>query len=103
RISRHVTGEPYFGRNKANRFDSPDGSYGTCYFALSLITAVAETLLHDRIPTPDGYEVDTESVYARRVHRFDDTAQLRLADLTGEHLNLLNAHAELSGTSDYVL
>ena len=67
RISRHETGEPYFGRSGANRFDAPDRSYGTCYCGFDLQTALAETVLHDVSPQsgvwsaalhahPDGFD-----------------------------------------------
>lgn len=38
RISRHDTGEPFFGRSGVNRFDDPDRSYGTCYCGFNLQT-----------------------------------------------------------------
>ena len=54
RVSRHHTGEPFFGKRAANRFDDPSKPahrrFGTCYFGLSLVVAIAETVLHDEIP-----------------------------------------------------
>lgn len=48
RISRYSSGEPYFGRTGANRFDDPTRAkarrFGTCYLGLSLEVAIAETM-----------------------------------------------------------
>jgi len=61
RISRYVTGEPYFGRTKANRFDDPRRTkkqrFGTCYCGLDLETAIAETLLHDEMPVRGNFKL----------------------------------------------
>lgn len=55
RISRYNTGEPFFGRFAASRFDDtepdPAKRFGTCYFGLSLKVAFAESVLHDAMPT----------------------------------------------------
>ena len=54
RISKHASGEPYFGRSAGNRFDDnsrpPSKRYGTCYLGLTLQVAIAETVLHDLMP-----------------------------------------------------
>lgn len=52
RISRVPAGrEPFFGRTGTNRFDDPepheDDRYGVLYGALDLVTAFAETVLHE--------------------------------------------------------
>jgi len=100
RISAHATGEPYFGRSGGNRFDDPAKEYGTCYAGLSLITALAESLLHDLIPRSGKYLVAVEDIERRFVHSFGG-APLRLANLTGSSLNRLGGHGELSGTPSY--
>jgi hypothetical protein len=100
RISTHAQGEPYFGRNGGNRFDDPRREYGTCYAGLSLVTAIAESLLHDLIPRRGQYRVAAEDIERRFVHSFEGQA-LRLADLTGASLNRLGGHGELSGTPSY--
>lgn len=100
RISTHVRGEPYFGRSGGNRFDDPNRQYGTCYAGLTLITALAESLLHDLIPRGGKYRVAMEDIDRRFVHSFEGPT-LRLANLTGASLNRLGGHGELSGTPSY--
>lgn len=39
RVSRHDTGEPYFGRSGGCRFDDPRKSFGTCYLGFNLTVA----------------------------------------------------------------
>lgn len=104
RISGHNTGEPYFGRWNANRFDDPNpdpaARYGTCYLGTSLAVAVAETLLHDLKPRKGCFEVDVATIKARFVIRFEGEP-LVLADLTGAALKRIGGHAGLSGTASY--
>jgi hypothetical protein len=100
RISTHADGEPYFGRSGGNRFDDPARAYGTCYAGLSLVTAVAESLLHDLMPRRGHYLIAAEDIERRFVHTFTG-APLRLANLTGASLNRLGGHGELSGTPGY--
>jgi|GEM_PF-5706026 len=82
RVSRHLTGEPYFGRSGGNRFDSTSREYGTCYLGCSLTTALAESVLHDLVPRGGYYAVSAEDLAACYVHQFFGTP-LRLANLTG--------------------
>ena len=100
RISRHLTGEPYFGRSGGNRFDSNTREYGTCYLGCSLTTALAESVLHDLTPLGGYYAVSAEDLIACYVHKFFGPP-LRLANLTGVYLNRLGAHGELCGTPSY--
>lgn len=100
RISAHAQGEPYFGRSGGNRFDDPNKQYGTCYAGLSLVTAIAESLLHDLIPRRGQYRVAADDIERRFVHSFEGSP-LRLANLTGASLNRLGGHGELSGTPSY--
>ena len=102
RISSHLTGEPFFGKSASHRFDDPRKQYGTCYLGLKIDTAVAESILHDLEPVRGGYEIAAEKAASTYVHRFKGN-DLRVADLTGHHLNVLGGHAELFGTSSYVL
>ena len=48
RISRHESGEPYFGKSAGNRFDDnshpPARRFGTCYLGVSLCGAIAEVV-----------------------------------------------------------
>lgn len=100
RISTHADGEPYFGRTGGNRFDDPERAYGTCYAGLSLMTAMAESLLHDLVPQRAHYLIAAEDIDRRFVHTFTG-APLRLANLAGASLNRLGGHGELSGTPSY--
>jgi hypothetical protein len=102
RISRHASGEPYFGRSGGNRFDDPQRVYGTCYFGESLLVALAETLLHDAVAVRGAFRVHPDSIASRHVLHFDGTP-LRLANLTGASLKRLGGHAGLSGTASYRL
>lgn len=101
RISRHESGEPYFGRSGANRFDDPDRRFGTCYFGLSVACAFAETILHDEIGE-DGFDLALEQM-ARIHYRFRAGAPLMLADLTGASLKRLGGTGELSTILPYDL
>jgi hypothetical protein len=106
RVSTHVSGEPYFGRSGGNRFDDPAAKqvnrYGTCYLGLNLTVAIAESLLHDTVPESGTFEVPASEIEARYVFRFSGMG-LRLANLTGTALMLLNGNGEISGTTNYTL
>jgi hypothetical protein len=107
RISNYGTGEPYFGRSGANRFDAPGCISGTpefasCYFGLSLPLAIAETVLHDEEAVSGHYYLTPSDLKDRRVLKFKGS-RLRCANLTGEHLKKLGGHADLAGTSDYAV
>lgn len=69
---------------------------------LTIDAAVAESILHDLEPVQGSYEIAAEKAARTYVHRFEGY-DLRVADLTSHHLNVLGGHAELSGTSSYVL
>ncbi|WP_321949343.1 RES domain-containing protein [Paraburkholderia sp. J10-1] len=99
RISSYNTNEPHFGRTASHRFDNPRREYGTSYFGLNLATAVAESLLHDLEPVGTQYQVAAEEVKRRFIHTFEGT-DLTLANLTGQGMNALGAHAGLFGTAN---
>lgn len=98
RISRFSSGEPYFGRTAANRFDDPrrigGRRFGTCYAGLSLASAFAETVLHDEMPEDGHFWAPPEALTSRFVVRFDDQ-RLKLANMTGAALKRSGASAEL--------
>jgi hypothetical protein len=104
RVSGHSTGEPYFGKWNANRFDDPsevpEARYGTCYLGTSLAVAIAETLLHDRKPIKSWFVVELAVIKSRYVIQFKGSP-LTLADLTGAELKRLGGNAALSGTASY--
>ncbi|MGF6408930.1 RES family NAD+ phosphorylase [Paraburkholderia sp. MM5482-R1] len=100
RISSYESGEPHFGKTASHRFDDSRREYGTSYFGLSLATAVAESLLHDLEPVGTRYQVAADEVKRRFIHRFEGR-DLALADLTGQSMNILGAHAGLFGAANY--
>lgn len=106
RVSSHDTGEPYFGRSRGNRFDDPVARkahrFGTCYLGFNLTVAIAESLLHDAEPENGRFEVPVAEVESRYVFRFSGP-ELRLANLTGTPLLLLNGNGEISGATNYTL
>lgn len=102
RVSRHDTGEPYFGRTGGCRFDDPLKVFGTCYLGFSLTTAFAESVLHDISPVRGSFRVPVSEVAGRFALAFQGP-ELRLAKLYGTSLLRLGGNGELSGTSRYRL
>jgi len=104
RISRFGSGEPYFGRAAANRFDDPgrvkSRRFGTCYLGCSLEVAIAETLLHDELPEAGGFSVAVTEIEHRWLVRFKG-APLKLADLTGAALKTLIGSGGISTLVPY--
>jgi hypothetical protein len=106
RVSRHDSGEPFFGRRAANRFDDPSvplhRRFGTCYFGLSLVVAIAETVLHDEIPTHGMFKIAVQEFEDRSVVKFTGE-DLVLADLTGVALKALAGDGSMSTVMPYTL
>jgi hypothetical protein len=103
RISSHKTGEPFFGRSGANRFDAPDPAlFGACYCGKSLDVAIAESVLHDEVPVNGQFKIAATTLESRYVIRFAGT-KLKVADLTGASLKKLGGTADLSGTANYAI
>ena len=106
RVSRFLSNEPYFGKSAGSRFDdrsSVKGTrYGTCYCGFDLVTAIAETVLHDEMPKRGQFAIAHSDFEARQLVRFrGDT--LVLADLTGTSLKTLVGDASLSTVVPYRL
>lgn len=105
RISRFSSGEPFFGRAAANRFDDPgrvkSRRFGTCYLGCSLEVAIAETLLHDELPEAGGFSVAVTEIESRWLVRFSKGAPLKLADLTGAALKTLVGSGGISTIMPY--
>lgn len=107
RISRHNSGEPFFGKSGLNRFDDPRRSlsekrrFGTCYLGFTLECAFAETVLHDRVATKGAFRLPYSEL-DRWVVRFKGDL-LQLAVLTGTHLKRLGGEGSLSTTTPYDL
>jgi hypothetical protein len=100
RISRHDSGEPYFGRSAGNRFDAPDRSYGTCYCGFDLQTAIAETVLHDAAPRSGVFEVTQYDLDSRYLMRFTGGV-LNLAVLYGASAKALAGDGSISTVLPY--
>ncbi|USJ00822.1 RES family NAD+ phosphorylase [Xanthomonas prunicola] len=104
RIGRHPSGEPYFGKHAANRFDDPNKRFGTCYCGQQLDTALAETVLHDELPENGQFRIRNEDIENRYLVTFaegSDDGILRLADLTGANLKRLGGDNTLSAENPY--
>lgn len=106
RVSSHNTGEPYFGNTGANRFDAPGSAAGSaefsaCYLGFKLVVAIAESVLHDEVPSGGKFSIAQTVLDSKYVLRFEGS-DLHLADLTGANLKRLGGHADLSGTCDYL-
>ncbi len=104
RISRFASGEPYFGKAGANRFDdglpAKSKRFGTCYCGVDLETAIAETLLHDEEPVGGAFTLSYTDFSARYHLRFKGGI-LRLADITGVSLKLLGGDGSISTVTPY--
>lgn len=107
RISGHNSGEPYFGRWAAHRFDDRQRvaakRYGTCYCGFDLETALAETLLHDEEPRRGLFHLSPSVYTAKYLLRFASRAPLVVADLTGVNLKRLGGTGALSTITPYAL
>ncbi|WP_187394932.1 RES family NAD+ phosphorylase [Pigmentiphaga aceris] len=104
RIGRRNSGEPYFGKHAANRFDDPKKGFGTCYCGTQLDTAIAETVLHDELPENGVFKIRQEDIDVRYLVTFAmgaDKGMLRLADLTGQHLKRIGGDNSLSAEYPY--
>lgn len=106
RISKHTSGEPYFGKSAGNRFDDnsrhPSKRFGTCYLGLTLQVAIAETVLHDLMPHGGHFVVSPDELESKQVVRFQGGI-LKLAKLTGTALKRIVGSSEISTTFPYDL
>lgn len=102
RVSRHGSGEPFFGRSGSNRFDDPriPKQFGTCYLGTTLKVAIAESLLHDEIARNGGFTLGESAVSSRFVVRFQGDS-LTLADCTGAALKRCGADGSFSTQVPY--
>lgn len=107
RIARRSTGEPFFGRTASNRFDDSHKQrskrFGTCYCGFDLVTAVAETLLHDEVPIRGRFHLSAADFASRFFVRFPHAVKLTLADLTGISLKRMGGNAAISSIMPYEL
>jgi len=70
RVSRYHTGEPFFGRTGACRFDDAARQFGTCYLGFDLTVAFAESVLHNKEPDANGFAVPGTEIDACFALRF---------------------------------
>ncbi len=102
RVSAHASGEPYFGRRGANRFDDPrlpeSDRFGTCYLGRGIVVAMAETVLHDEVAVNGEFKVALDELTRRYVVSFTGSA-LTLANCTGVALKRMGLDAGLSAAS----
>lgn len=101
RVSRYDSGEPFFGHSAANRFDDPARRFGTCYLGFDVLTAVAETVLHDEVPVQGRFKVAQRDFEGRQIVRFPGGGILRLANFTGTALKALVGDGSISTMSPY--
>jgi hypothetical protein len=104
RLTRFPKTEPYWGKNKAYRFDDPAQVYGATYTALRMDVAFAETILHQKALFTGGqWVVDEASVVERHVVTYTRPARpnLLVADFTGVNLKALGLNNDLCSSDDY--
>ena len=102
RVSRYNTGEPFFGRTGACRFDDAAKQFGTCYLGFDLTVAFAESVLHNKEPNASGFSVSGTEIDACYSLSFTGK-ELKLAKLYGAALLRLGGNGEISGTGYYTL
>ena len=102
RVSRYDTGEPFFGRTGACRFDDAARQFGTCYLGFDLTVAFAESVLHNKEPDANGFSVPGAEIDACFALSFAGK-DLKLARLYGAALLRLGGNGEISGTGDYTV
>ncbi|HET8676638.1 MAG TPA: RES family NAD+ phosphorylase [Blastocatellia bacterium] len=91
RIHRTALRAKFFGRSSDWRFNSPDGSYGTLYAAISPEAAFAETLLRGR-----GTLIAESELKERSCCTFTITRELRLVRLHGPSMTTIGATAAVT-------
>jgi RES domain-containing protein len=88
----------FFGWTGNWRFDSPDGSYGTLYAAMSEQACFVETLLRGL----NGFVAQSE-LQMRSFCRFTAVRDIRLVPLYGPHMVGIGATAAVTSNPDYSL
>jgi hypothetical protein len=105
RLTRYPDTEPFWGRNKVNRFDDPEQVFGVTYVGLGLEVAFAETVLHEQalfecVAGWSSWVVPHSLLRVRHVLTYLPK-MLRLLDLTGAGLKQLGLNNDISGSNDY--
>lgn len=107
RVSRYGSGEPFFGRARANRFDANHRGrgkrFGTLYCGFGVETALAESVLHDEMPVRGLFQLSASDFQSRFLVRFQHGNDLVLADLTGASLKRMGGDGAISTITPYTL
>lgn len=82
----------YFGKDRKNRFDDPEGEYGVLYVAEDEFGAFVETFLRN----PALTLVAKDELLRRRLSEIEASADLSLVDLTGKGLQRAGVTGEIS-------
>jgi hypothetical protein len=96
RIHRTIYTWRYFGRNKSERFDDPQGVFGVLYASTTADAAFAEVFLR-KLALMSVAQVDLQS---RAVSTFG-TKPLRCVELTGSGLRKLSCDNRISTEKPY--
>lgn len=94
------------GQAASGRFDDPQQTFGGCYAADAMATALAETVIHEASSWQrDAWVVAEADLTSRWIVTFQRPARpvLRLADLTGTALKGLGLNNDLCASGDYTL
>lgn len=93
----------YFGKDRASRFDDPEGDYGVMYAALTPEGAFAEALLprpgvltHTARAGGGTVPVSGAMLDAHGLAQVTCTSPLQCVDLCGEHLASIGADASIA-------
>lgn len=104
RLTRFPKTEPYWGKNKAYRFDDPAQIYGATYAAFDISVAFAETILHTKgYFTDNRWLIEERNILERHVVTYARPLKPKLvvADLTGSRLKALGLNNDLCSSDDY--
>lgn len=96
RIHRTINTWRYFGRNKSDRFDDPQGVFGVLYAAMTADATFAEVFLR-KLASMSVAQVDLQS---RGVSTFS-AKPLRCVELTGSGLRKLSCDNRISTEKPY--
>lgn len=88
----------FFGRNRLNRFDDPDGEFGVCYLSRSAIGAFAETFLR----RARGQFIERADLHSHAITRVTLTRPVNLVQCFGAGLHRNGIDARISSSADYL-
>lgn len=105
RLTRFPSTEPYWGKNKAYRFDDPKQMFGVTYAARKIEVAFAETVLHESGAFYDNAWMIREAKMRERyvIRYVRPVGDLRVLDLTGMAGKRLGLNNDISAYGDYAV